>query len=396
MKHATLKLVSLLSITLILAFAAILTVFHSMMNSHIEANANQAIDYLADQLNNPYLFYEDAGKYYAEETEGDDESSSVASCLLVDSKYNPQPYELTKRRELADWCGANPDVGGGIKSVGLGNHEYFVTQVKNVTDYEDGQGIWLVYVDVTAEKSLILRIDKYMLLIMAFCAALASFFGIRIGVSAERGQERQKKFFENASHELKTPLMSIQGYADGIYTGVIPDQKHAASVIMSETDKMAALVDEILCLSRIESGESKLRLENVSVRDVVNNCLVSLESVILRKKLQVDTHLSDVTIQADPARFETAVINLLANAVKYAGSRIAISCDDKSLSVWNDGGRLSRNDAAHLFDRFYTGKNGSTGIGLALTKEIIERHGWRIILENGDDGPLFIIRFSRF
>jgi signal transduction histidine kinase len=393
MKHMTLKLVSVLCLTLLLAFAAILAVFHYTMSSHIEATANQAIDYLTHELNNPDLFYTDPKLYDAENTE--EEPSLAASCLLVDKQYKVRPYEPEKLCELVQWCKMHPNVGGGTNKVDLGNHQYFVAQIKNITDLKHSRGIWLVYVDVTAENVLIQRIDIYMLVIMAFYAVIACFCGIRIGITMERGQERQKKFFENASHELKTPLMSIQGYAEGIYYGIIPDQKHAVSVIMSETDKMATLVDEILCLSRIESGEANLHLETVSVQEVLNNCLVSLESVIRKKGLQVETHLSEGTIQADAAQLETAVTNLLTNAVKYAESRIVISYDEKTLSIWNHGRELSKEEAVHIFDRFYIGKNGSTGIGLALTKEIIERHGGKIAVENRANGPQFTVHFAK-
>jgi len=392
MKRTTLKLISVLFLTLLLAFTAILLVFHHLMDDHIQSNAEQAIDYVREELGNPELYYDDTALFNWEQTH--DMPSMLASCLLVDDTYKTQSYELAKRRELARWCSHHKLPGGLTQRVSLGGREYFVAQMKNTTDEESGQGIWIVYVDVTGENALIHRMDLYMIVIMVLCAGIACFSGIRIGVSVERGQERQKKFFENASHELKTPLMSIQGYAEGICNGVIQDEKHAASVILSESDKMTALVEEILCLSRIESGETKLHREKISVSEIVNNCLVSLESVIIKKGIAVETHLSGSEVLADVANLETAVTNLLSNAVKYGKSKIVILCDDHSLSIWNDGEMLSKEDASHIFERFYIGKNGSTGIGLALTKEIIERHGWDLRLNNREDGPEFIIRFG--
>ena len=188
----------------------------------------------------------------------------------------------------------------------------------------------------------------------------------------------------------------VTGYAEGIYDGIITDQKHAVCVIMNETDKMTALVDVILCLSRIESGETELCIEDISVEAVMNNCLVSLESVVIKKGIEVKTDIAGGTVQADAAQMETAVMNLLANAVKYADQRIAICYDKKRLIIWNDGSGITDEDAPHVFERFYIGKNGNTGIGLALTKEIIERHGWRICADTADGGTRFIVRFSRF
>ena len=392
MKRTTLKLISVLFLTLLLAFTAILLVFHNMMDSHIRSNAAEAIDYVKEELSNPALYYDDEALYDWEQAH--DTSSMAASCLLVDSEYRTQSYELSRRRELAKWCSHNGAPGSPTQRVSLGGREYYIEQVKDTTDEETNGSIWIVYVDVTGENALIHRMDLYMLMIMAFCAAIACYSGIRIGVSIERGQERQKKFFENASHELKTPLMSIQGYAEGICSGVIQDEKHAAAVIMAESDKMTALVEEILCLSRIESGETKLHLEPVSVPEIVNNCLVSLETVIVKRGICVETHLAEAEVLADTANLETAVANLLSNAVKYGKSRIVIRCDSRSLSIWNDGETLSRQDAEHLFERFYIGRNGSTGIGLALTKEILDRHGWKLELNNRADGPEFVIWFT--
>ena len=139
---------------------------------------------------------------------------------------------------------------------------------------------------------------------------------------------------------------------------------HAASVIMSESDKMSALVEEILSLSRLESGETEMNPESISISEIVNDCLVALETVVIKRGLVIETHLEDDKVLADPAQAETAVSNIISNAVKYAMHRIVIRNDDKSLSVWNDGGNLSRENLEHIFDRFYIGEKGQTGIGM--------------------------------
>lgn len=386
MKHTTIKLITVLCFILLLAFAAIIVAFHFIMDSYIKTNAYEAVSYAVKEVNSAA----DTDKY---ESENEDSSTMAASWLLVDKSYNSFEKSGNKQQELTRWCKEHPDLSGDISHMQINHRTYYVAQVKGNPKID---GIWLLYVEVTAEKALINSVDFTMLVIMAFCAGIACFAGIHIGVSIERGQMRQKKFFENVSHELKTPLMSIQGYAEGVYDGIITDQEHAVCVIMNETDKMTALVDEILCLSRIESGETRLNIESVSVQEVVNNCLVSLESVILKKKLKVETHLAEGNVQADATQLETAVTNLLVNAVKYAENWITISFDGRELSVWNDGYKISKEEAAHIFDRFYIGKNGNTGIGLALTKEIIERHGWKICVETKKNSNQFIIHFPNF
>ena len=390
MKHTTLTLVTTLCLTMLLAFAAILVTFHRIITNYIETTATDAI-YTAISENESLLEASDYN-YLAENGYAD--SSTIAYWLWVSEDYRPSGSFSAKERDLAQWCRENPDVDGDISYVSLNQREYYVAQAQDHVVVDGTQGIWLFYVDVTTETAMVHRVDLSLLIIMVLCGAIACVAGIRIGVSIERGQERQKKFFENASHELKTPLMSIQGYAEGLYDGIIPDEKQAISVIMSETDKMASLVDEILCLSRIESGEIQLKIESVCVADSVNNCLITLESVILKKGLQIETDMTESCLPADAAQLDTAVINLLSNAVKYASHRIVIRFDGRKLSIWNDGCSIDKEEAARIFDRFYIGKNGNTGIGLALTKEIIERHGWRIRVENGSaGGTQFVVDF---
>lgn len=388
MKHTTLKLISALFLILLLAFMAILLTFHFIMNNYIRTNAYKAILYAIEENKS-----ESVGNEFDDKV--GNSSTMATSWLFVDKNYNSFEKKINNEQGLILWCKENPDVDGGISHVKIESRTYYVAQVKGDPQIDGVEGLWLLYVNVTAEKALINHVDLSILCIMVLCAGIACFAGIRIGVSIEGGQARQKKFFENVSHELKTPLMSIQGYAEGIYDGIITDQKHAVCVIMNETDKMTALVDEILCLSRIESGETRMNIENVSIREVVNDCLVSLEYVVLKKKLKIETDLAEGDIRADAAQLETAVINLLTNAVKYAESRIVVSFDGRKLSVWNDGSNISKADAAHIFDRFYIGKYGNTGIGLALTKEIIEGHNWTIHVKTYDNGNLFTIRFSK-
>lgn len=390
MKHTTLTLVTLLCLTMLLAFAAILVTFHLIITNYIETTATDAI-YMAISENESLLEASDYS-YLAEN--GFADSSTIAYWLWVNEDYRPTGNFSAKERDLAQWCRENPDVDGDVSYVSLNQREYYVAQAQDHVVVDGTQGIWLFYVDVTTETAMVHRVDLSLLIIMALCGTIACVAGIRIGVSIERGQERQKKFFENASHELKTPLMSIQGYAEGLYDGIIPDEKQAISVIMSETDKMASLVDEILCLSRIESGQVQLKIESVCVADSVNNCLITLESVILKKGLQIETDMAGSCLPADAAQLDTAVINLLSNAVKYASHWIVILFDGRKLSIWNDGSSIDKEEAARIFDRFYIGKTGNTGIGLALTKEIIERHGWRIRVENGSaGGTQFVVDF---
>ncbi|MBE6016834.1 MAG: HAMP domain-containing histidine kinase [Lachnospiraceae bacterium] len=240
-------------------------------------------------------------------------------------------------------------------------------------DYFDG--MVLAYVDVTGEPELISLINILFLIAALIIGALSTVVGFLLGKKMEQNELSQKQFFENTSHELKTPLTSIRGYAEGIQTGVVTDYKRAGNAIAAQTEKMSSMVEDILSISRIETGALKLQKENADMSGLVEDCLMPFEGVVASKQLDIVLDLQTVFKNADADRLEHVLGNLIGNAIKYASSRVSISCNDKELKIWNDCEPLSREDLTHMFDRFYTGKKGSTCIGLALAKEIVELHG---------------------
>lgn len=275
-----------------------------------------------------------------------------------------------------------------LYKVELGDTTLFVSW-KNM---DDGR-IQFYYVNATSEMEMIKTISLVMYIIMAVCIVGATLIGFFVGKKIETDQAKQKQFFENASHELKTPLMSIQGYAEGLQEGVISDTQEATAVILSETDKMTNLVNDILSISRLESGAYKLNKETVEMYSFLAECLTSMEAAINSKELKVDLKVEGgpATVEADRVQLEKAVRNILSNAIRYAETEIKITYDGKNLTVWDDGNPISEDSLKHLFERFYTGKNGNTGIGMSLTKEIVEQHGWKIKAENVDGGVQFVI-----
>ena len=194
------------------------------------------------------------------------------------------------------------------------------------------------------------------------------------------GEERQKLFFQNASHELRTPLMSIQGYAESIRHGYADQPQEAAAIIFDESQKMKTLVNEILLLSKIDSQVGPMTTENLSLTDLIYDISWSLQINSKMRNIQFE-HRFDadyIEINANEEYLRTAISNILSNALRYATSKIIISIESSSrplkLTISNDGEPISDQDLPHIFERFYKGKGGQTGIGLALTKEIIEKH----------------------
>ncbi|MCI2063216.1 MAG: HAMP domain-containing histidine kinase [Eubacteriaceae bacterium] len=385
MNKTTKKLVILVCGMFVITMAAVLLIYNVSTTNNIRKKSTESINYVAGQLRTIDTW---------EDWDDDDEPQQVADVLILDRNYKAEDYYAAGYSRLLSWVKTNKPQNDEIVNVSLTNgNTYYIMKIKNSTKIGDAKGYCLIVYNTTSETSLLAEINRFVLIIVLLCGGVTAFLAIRLGIRIKETQEQQEKFFENVSHELKTPLMSIQGYAEGIYQDIVPDQKHAASVIMSESDKMSALVEEILSLSRLESGETQMKPESISISEIVNDCLVALETVVIKRGLTVETHLEDDKVMADPTQAETAVTNIISNAVKYAMHRIVIQNDDKSLSVWNDGGNLSKENLEHIFDRFYIGEKGQTGIGMALAREIIVRHHWQISVKNKDDGIMFTITY---
>ncbi|MBQ6039842.1 MAG: HAMP domain-containing histidine kinase [Oscillospiraceae bacterium] len=262
------------------------------------------------------------------------------------------------------------------------------------SDFSGSVNELICYVDITGELEVIRKMNIVFLIAALVIGLFGSTMGYFIGRKLEQNQLAQKQFFENTSHELKTPLTSIHGYAEGIEKGVITDYPRTGRIIAAQTEKMSQLVEEILCMAKLESGTVTLDREPVDLPDFLQDCLMPYEGTVLSRGLNVTLDLHPMTVSADPGKLEHAVSNLLTNALKYAQTYIRISCGDGFIRISNDCTALSDDTLSHLFERFYTGREGNTGIGLSISRELIALHGWHIIAARTEEGICFEIRCS--
>ena len=251
----------------------------------------------------------------------------------------------------------------------------------------------IAYVDLTDEYAQIRALSVYFLIAALLAGCVGGAIGYGLGKRIEQYQEAEKRFFENASHELKTPLAAIRGYAEGVEKGVITDYQKTTRVIMSQTERMSRLIEEILYRARLESGSIPMHKEPVELDAFVQDCLMPFEGVVASRGLQVGLTLEKVEVSADPALLEHAVTNLITNAVRHAVSELKIDLRGHTLTIWNDADAPAAEELEHAFDRFYSG-SGGTGIGLALAKEIVELHGWRITAAQDAGGVRFTVEIK--
>jgi len=204
----------------------------------------------------------------------------------------------------------------------------------------------------------------------------------------------QKIFFQNVSHELRTPLMAIKSYAEGINHGVM-DTKIASNVILDATNRLKSMVDDILYVSRIDNitttSADKLDLCQVITKRIEMQESPTQKGIIRFAPAQ------PVVIQGIQSYIERAIDNLISNALRYAETRIDIHCHIQDnhaiLQITDDGPGFAPDSLPHVFERFYRGKNGLTGIGLAIVKSIVDQHGGTTMAENQEKGARLTIKF---
>ena len=184
-----------------------------------------------------------------------------------------------------------------------------------------------------------------------------------------RSEEEKRQFFQNASHDLKTPLASITGYSQGIVSNVIKDHQKAAGIILSESLRMTDLVESILSLSKMDSHTFDLHPTDLEVMEFLDEC-VDIMSTIRRDCV---IHLEaerPLMIRTDPELLKRVIQNILSNCLRYADHEILIrmSTDGNSLIllIQDDGPGFPEKDLPHIFERFYKGDGGKNGIGLSI------------------------------
>ena len=201
----------------------------------------------------------------------------------------------------------------------------------------------------------------------------------------------QKDFFQNASHELRTPLMSIKIYAEGIVYGLM-ESKKAGETILQETDRLSELVTDLLYIAKIDNATMVYKTEKVNLITVLKDSAEKHEAVAQKNNIgfifrfSVDSLYSEVIEEL----ISRAVDNLISNAIRYAKSTITLSClvEDSNflIIVEDDGSGIEIEALPHVFERFYKGKGGNTGIGLAIVKSIADQHSGKVVAKNKAEG----------
>ena len=227
-----------------------------------------------------------------------------------------------------------------------------------------------------------------------------------------RNEERRKEFVANVSHELRTPLTQVRTYAETLRDaeGDIPlsTANGFLDIIITETDRMTHIVQDLLTLSRLDRGDAELVLSRFPFAEAIESVVRS--SALNAQQRGHELACADLghlpLIVGDRSRLEQVMMNILGNAIKYTpdGGHIRVSAgcgedDTVWMEVWDDGIGIPEKDKERIFDRFYrvdkarSRESGGTGLGLSIAREIVQRHRGVIALAP-HEGPGTTIRMT--
>ncbi|GGH23519.1 sensor histidine kinase [Paenibacillus segetis] len=214
-----------------------------------------------------------------------------------------------------------------------------------------------------------------------------------------RFNQVQKQFFQNASHELKTPLMSISGYAEGIRDGIFEGEniRKGLDIILSESGRLGKIVTEMTLLAKLDSEEDIFRPSKVCLKELLTEAVERVNPLLISKGLHLHLtypEVEELIIMADQDKLLQALLNVVTNAVRYANEQINIHVNlDKGtikLIVSDDGPGIPPELLPNMFHRFVKGKDGESGLGLAIARAIVERCGGLIQAGNREEGGAMI------
>ena len=289
---------------------------------------------------------------------------------ILDCPMVEQGLHLTRYTQKAPLLEAADKANNDNRSLSfdlkLGNGIYavHVTTIQKLVFSDSYSGIAILLVDVTSDRS---------------------------------AQQMRQEFFSNVSHELKTPITSIQGFAELLESGMVTDEatkKEFLSRIKKETRSMTNLIDDILMISKLESKQHEVAFAPLRIKPLIEDIISSLSSVAQLQGISMTLDCEDITYYANAQQIHQLVNNLMSNAVKYnrENGRVQVTVKQEAnnllIAVADTGIGLPKASQGRVFERFYrvdkgrSKKMGGTGLGLSIVKHIVQFYNGSISLES--------------
>ena len=226
----------------------------------------------------------------------------------------------------------------------------------------------------------------------------------------ENSLKSQRDFVANVSHEFKTPLTSIQGFSQAIYDETVNkprDIKHAAEVILNETDRLNILVNDLLTLAKLDAGTMAMSMEEIEINQLIKSLIEDFHYEVEKTGIKIKgIYTKPIHLQADGARLAQVFLNLIDNAIKFspAGSEVVVTVSREDgyalVAVKDHGAGISEEETKRIFERFYQvdkarsgGAAHGVGLGLAIAQQIVQAHGGKIsVTSQLGEGSTFMVK----
>ena len=214
----------------------------------------------------------------------------------------------------------------------------------------------------------------------------------------------RREFVANVSHELRSPITSIRGFAEGMADGVIPetDRPKYLRLVADESKRLSGLIEDLLQLSRLEREDAKPEMTTFDINEMLRRAVIYRMNDLEAKQIDVSCEFEadSCMVKADSDRIDQVVINLLDNAIKFTpeGGKITLESAEKNgiaeITVRDSGIGVAPEDREKIFDRFFTADRAhtsgkGTGLGLSICRRIMEMHGQSIRLLDTEKGAAF-------
>lgn len=277
-------------------------------------------------------------------------------------------------------------------------HDYTVRQLVNSEQKE-------MILDMSNSGSNLI-LNAYFSLIQRESGFVSGLVCVLHDVTSQQKEEQERKeFVSNVSHELRTPLTSVKSYVEALSDGAWQDKEIAPQflkVVQDETERMIRMINDLLSLSRMDAGTTKLNLEYVNINELFNYILNRFDMIIKKeedpkkKKYTIERFFTkkDLWVEIDTDKFTQVIDNIMNNAIKYSPdggvitARLLETHNHVIMSISDQGLGIPRKDLSHIFDRFFrvdkarSRKQGGTGLGLAISKEVVNMLGGQIWVDS--------------
>lgn len=214
-----------------------------------------------------------------------------------------------------------------------------------------------------------------------------------------RLEKIRQDFVANASHELRTPVTNIKGYAETLLEGAMEDRENAQrflKVLLTEANRLTALINDLLDLTKIETGDLKLNLRPVDLKEVAEKVIFQLKRQAEEKSVEINMEISEglSKVKADEKKMGQILANLIDNAIKYnrIGGKVRITAKETDdfvrVEISDTGIGIPEKDLPRIFERFYrvdkvrSRELGGTGLGLSIVKHLVHKQGGEIDVES--------------